>query len=36
VFLCGHPDMVKSSKRNAFLAGAALRDIQADAFLSAH
>jgi len=36
VFLCGHPDMVKASKRNAFLAGAALRDIQADAFISAH
>jgi len=36
VFLCGHPDMVKTSKRNAFLAGAALRDIQSDAFVSAH
>ena len=36
VFLCGHPDMVKASKRNAFLAGAALRDIQSDAFISAH
>ena len=36
VFLCGHPDMVKTAKRNVYLAGAALRDIQADAFLSAH
>lgn len=36
VFLCGHPDMVKTAKRNAFLAGAALHDIQADAFVSAH
>ncbi|MBI3777167.1 MAG: 2Fe-2S iron-sulfur cluster binding domain-containing protein [Gammaproteobacteria bacterium] len=36
VFLCGHPDMVKTAKRNAFLAGAALRDIQADAFVSTH
>ncbi len=36
VFLCGHPAMVKAAKRDVFLAGAALRDIQADAFVSAH
>lgn len=36
VFLCGHPEMVKLAKRNVFLAGAALRDIQSDAFISAH
>ncbi|WP_349432695.1 2Fe-2S iron-sulfur cluster-binding protein [Methylomarinum sp. Ch1-1] len=32
VFLCGHPDMVSSSKRQAFLAGASMADIYADAF----
>lgn len=36
VFLCGHPDMVKMAKRDAFMAGAALCDIQSDAFVSAH
>jgi NAD(P)H-flavin reductase len=33
VFLCGHPDLVKLMQRKAFLAGAGLNDIFADAFL---
>ncbi|MDT8407605.1 MAG: 2Fe-2S iron-sulfur cluster-binding protein [Methylococcales bacterium] len=33
VYLCGHPDMVKSAKQQAFLQGASLRDIHADPFL---
>ena len=36
VFLCGHPDMVKAAKMKAFLAGANLKDIHADAFVSSH
>lgn len=32
VYLCGHPDMVHQSKRQAFLKGAAFQDIYADAF----
>ncbi|MEE7628023.1 FAD-binding oxidoreductase [Methylobacter sp. Wu8] len=32
VFLCGHPEMVKTAKRNAFMAGASMKDIYADAF----
>ncbi|MGZ5027031.1 MAG: oxygenase, partial [Methylobacter sp.] len=32
VFLCGHPEMVKVAKRNAFMAGASMKDIYADAF----
>lgn len=32
IFLCGHPDMVKAAKRKAFLAGASMKDIYADAF----
>lgn len=32
LFLCGHPEMVKQAKKKAFLAGAAMRDIYADAF----
>jgi NAD(P)H-flavin reductase/ferredoxin len=32
VFLCGHPEMVKQSKRQAYLNGAGLQDIHADAF----
>lgn len=32
IFLCGHPDMVSSSKRQAYLNGASLADIYADAF----
>jgi len=35
VFLCGHPDMVNQMKRQAFLKGAAMCDIYADAFFSA-
>jgi NAD(P)H-flavin reductase len=33
VYLCGHPDMVKSAKRAAYLAGAGLHDIMADPFV---
>jgi NAD(P)H-flavin reductase len=32
IFLCGHPDMVNGSKRQAYLNGASLADIYADAF----
>ncbi len=32
VYLCGHPDMVNESKRMAYLKGASLNDIYADAF----
>jgi len=32
LYLCGHPDMVHQTKRQAFLHGAALQDIHADAF----
>lgn len=32
IFLCGHPDMVKTAKRDAFMAGASMKDIYADAF----
>jgi NAD(P)H-flavin reductase/ferredoxin len=32
MFLCGHPDMVRLAKRKAFLAGASMKDIYADAF----
>ncbi len=32
VFLCGNADMVKTTKKKAFLAGAALKDIHADPF----
>lgn len=32
LFLCGHPDMVQSAKKKAFLAGASIKDIYADAF----
>jgi len=32
IYLCGHPEMVSSTKRKAFLAGAALNDIHADPF----
>ncbi|WP_019866408.1 FAD-binding oxidoreductase [Methylovulum miyakonense] len=34
VFLCGHPDMVKQMKKMAFLKGASMKDIYADAFLA--
>ncbi|MEY8193240.1 MAG: 2Fe-2S iron-sulfur cluster-binding protein [Cycloclasticus sp.] len=32
VFLCGHPDMVKDTQKKAYLAGASLKEIYADAF----
>lgn len=32
IFLCGNPDMVKMAKKKAFLTGAAMKDIYADAF----
>jgi len=32
VFLCGHPDMVLQAQMRAYLAGASLTDIHADAF----
>ncbi len=32
VYLCGHPEMVMQSKRQAYLNGAGLQDIHADAF----
>lgn len=35
VYLCGHPDFVKTMQRKVFLAGASLREIFADAFLPA-
>ncbi len=35
VFLCGHPDMVNQMKRQAFMKGASMNDIYADAFFTA-
>jgi NAD(P)H-flavin reductase/ferredoxin len=32
VYLCGNPGMVESAKKRAFMAGASMRDIHADAF----
>jgi len=32
IYLCGHPDMVNNTKRQAYLKGASLADIYADAF----
>ncbi len=32
VFLCGNPEMVKLARKRAFMAGAAMQDIYADAF----
>jgi ferredoxin-NADP reductase/ferredoxin len=32
VFLCGHAEMVKAAKREAYLSGAAIKDIYADPF----
>jgi ferredoxin-NADP reductase/ferredoxin len=32
-YLCGHPDMVKASKKQVFLAGASMKDIYADPFV---
>ncbi len=34
VYLCGQPDMVLQTKKMAYLQGASLKDIHADAFLS--
>ncbi|CAG0984105.1 CDP-4-dehydro-6-deoxyglucose reductase, E3 [Gammaproteobacteria bacterium] len=36
VFLCGHPEMVKVTRKKAFLAGASLQEIHADAFNVSH
>jgi CDP-4-dehydro-6-deoxyglucose reductase len=33
LFLCGHPEMVKTTKKRAFLMGASLQDIYADPFV---
>ncbi len=33
VFLCGHPEMVRSAKKRAFLAGASMKEIHADPFV---
>jgi len=33
VYLCGHPDMVATTKKKAFLAGASLSDIFSDPFI---
>lgn len=33
VYLCGHPEMVKSGKKRAYLVGASLQDIYADPFI---
>jgi ferredoxin-NADP reductase/ferredoxin len=35
VYLCGNPDMVNSTKRSIFLAGASFQDIYADPFVHA-
>ncbi len=35
VYLCGHPDMVNQTKKMAYLKGASLNDIYADAFYTA-
>lgn len=35
VYLCGHPDLVKTMQKKCFLAGAAMSEIHADAFLPA-
>lgn len=36
VYLCGHPEMVNQTKRMAYLKGASLSDIYADAFVVSH
>ncbi len=36
LFLCGHPDMVKDSRKKAFLAGASLKEIFSDPFEFSH
>lgn len=35
VFLCGNPDLVNAMRKKAFLAGASMGDIHADAFVTA-
>lgn len=35
IYLCGHPEMVKSAQRKAFLLGASLSDIYTDPFVRA-
>ena len=35
VYLCGHPEMIKSAQRKAFLLGASLSDIYIDPFVRA-
>lgn len=32
IFLCGHPEMIKETQKKAYLAGASLKEIYADAF----
>ena len=32
IYLCGHPEMVKTAKKKAFLSGASMKEIHADAF----
>ena len=32
IFLCGHPEMVRNATKKAFLAGASMKEIYADAF----
>lgn len=34
VYVCGNPDMVKTARKKAYLARAAMRDIYADAFIA--
>jgi len=36
IFLCGHPEMVKITRKKTFLAGASMQDIHADAFNVSH
>jgi ferredoxin-NADP reductase len=36
VFLCGNPQMVNQTKRQAFMKGASMADIYADAFVLSH
>ncbi|MGR8940133.1 MAG: 2Fe-2S iron-sulfur cluster-binding protein [Gammaproteobacteria bacterium] len=35
IFLCGHPDMVRTAQKQAYLKGARLADIYCDAFVAA-
>lgn len=35
IYLCGHPEMVKAAKKKTFLVGASMKEIYADAFVSA-